>query len=360
MAKKYHTLVFVGRFQPVTVAHAEIIRRAMEMAKQLVIIVGSANQPRTYKNPWTSKDREMMLSNVVNDIGDTFEHNNTFSPGEFDHTGHNHCMVRIDHNIDTLYNDQSWAVRVQAIVGKYTQPGDNIALIGHKKDQSSFYLDMFPQWGFEEIELIQPLNATNVRDLYFRKDANMNFLHGVLPPSVNRMLEGWKDTSEYLQVIREREFVETYKKQYASLPYAPIFVTVDAVVICSGHVLMVKRRAEPGKGLWAMPGGFLNAATDRSVQDAMIRELREETGIKVPGPVLVGSIARVQVFDAIDRSARGRTITHAFKIMLPDGSLPKVKGMDDAEKAQWVPIAELDSSVCFEDHYEIITAMIGA
>lgn len=340
--KKYHTLVLIGRFQPVTVAHAEIIRRAMEMAKQLVIIIGSANQPRTYKNPWTSKEREMMLSNVVRDLSDT------------------DCMVRLEHNIDTIYNDQAWVTRVQKIVAKYALNEDHIGIIGHKKDESSFYLNSFPQWVFEEIELLQPLNATNVRDLYFRKDANMNFIHGVLPPSVNRMLEGWKDTSEYLQVIREREFVETYKKQYASLPYAPIFVTVDAVVICSGHVLMVKRRAEPGKGLWAMPGGFLNASTDRSVQDAMIRELREETGIKVPGPVLIGSIARVQVFDAIDRSARGRTITHAFKIMLPDGSLPKVKGMDDAEKAEWVPLAELNSSLCFEDHAEIINTFIGA
>ena len=360
MAKKYHTLVFVGRFQPVTVAHAEIIRRAMAQAKQLVIIVGSAKQPRTYKNPWTSKDREMMLQNVINEIGHTFDRNNTVSPGEFDHTGHNHCMVRVEHNVDTIYNDQSWAVRVQAIVAKYTQPGDNIALIGHKKDQSSFYLDMFPQWNFEEIELIQPLNATNVRDLYFRKDANMNFLHGVLPSSVTRMLEGWKGTPDYEQVIREREFVETYKKQYSSLPYAPVFVTVDAVVLCSGHVLMVKRRSEPGKGLWAMPGGFLNASTDRSVQAAMIRELREETGIKVSAPVLIGSIQKVQVFDAIERSARGRTITHAFRIDLPNGDLPKVKGMDDAEKAQWVPIAELDSSICFEDHFEIITTLIGA
>jgi bifunctional NMN adenylyltransferase/nudix hydrolase len=92
----------------------------------------------------------------------------------------------------------------------------------------------------------------------------------------------------------------------------------------------------------------------------MIRELLEETGIKVPGPVLLGSVRESRVFDAIDRSARGRTITHAFKIVLPDGSLPKVRGADDAEKAQFIPIANLDSSTCFEDHYEIITAMIGA
>jgi bifunctional NMN adenylyltransferase/nudix hydrolase len=272
----------------------------------------------------------------------------------------NNCMVRIEHNVDTIYNDNAWAARVQAIVQKHTQPGDKIGLIGHKKDASTFYLDIFPQWAFEEVELLQPLNATSIRDLYFRVNANMNFLRSVVPQSVYRMLEGWKNTPEYEQVMKERWFVEGYKKQYASLPYAPVFVTVDAIVLCAGHVLMVQRRAEPGKGLWAMPGGFLNAATDKSVKDAMIRELREETGIKVPGPVLTGSITKTQVFDAIDRSARGRTITHAFRVDLTSTELPKVKGADDALKAEWIPIASLDSNICFEDHFEIINTMIGA
>ena len=123
---------------------------------------------------------------------------------------------------------------------------------------------------------------------------------------------------------------------------------------------MIRRRAEPGKGLWALPGGYVNANTDKSVEDAAIRELREETGIKVPAPVLKGSIQDNRVFDAIGRSARGRTITHAFKIVLPDGELPKVKGMDDAEKARWVPIAEVRSEQCFEDHYEILQNFVGA
>jgi bifunctional NMN adenylyltransferase/nudix hydrolase len=340
--KKYHTLVLIGRFQPVTVAHMEIIRRATEMAKQLIIIVGSARQPRTYKNPWTSIDRQNMLVNVIADLPD------------------NECAIRIEHNIDTIYNDTAWAARVQTIVNKHTMPGDKIGLIGHKKDASSFYLDIFPQWAFEEVELLQPLNATSIRDLYFRADANMNFLYSVLPQSTYRMLEGWKGTPEWAQVMRERVFIENYKKQYSSLAYPPVFVTVDAVVLCAGHVLMVKRKAEPGKGLWAMPGGFLNAATDVSVKDAMIRELREETGIKVPAAVLVGSITKVKVFDAIGRSARGRTITHAFRIDLTTTELPKVKGSDDAVKAEWIPVADLDSNVTFEDHFEIISTMIGA
>jgi bifunctional NMN adenylyltransferase/nudix hydrolase len=167
-------------------------------------------------------------------------------------------------------------------------------------------------------------------------------------------------TDEYRQIIREREFVETYKKQYASLPYPPIFSTADSIVIQSGHVLMIKRRAEPGKGLWALPGGYVNANTDKSVEDAALRELKEETGIKVPVPVLRGNIKESKVFDAIDRSPRGRIITHAFKILLPDGDLPKVKGMDDAEKARWVPVAELKSEECFEDHHEMIQWALGA
>ena len=47
-------------------------------------------------------------------------------------------------------------------------------------------------------------------------------------------------------------------------------------------------------------------------------------------------------------------------IVLPDGDLPKVKGQDDAEKAKWIPIGELDTSLCYEDHAEIISYFVGA
>jgi bifunctional NMN adenylyltransferase/nudix hydrolase len=212
------------------------------------------------------------------------------------------------------------------------------------------------------MELIEPLDATSIRDLYFKQNVNMNFIRSVVPAPAYVFLDNWTRTTEYAQIIREREFIETYKKQYSNLPYPPIFVTTDAVVIQAGNVLMIKRRSEPGKGLWALPGGFVNADTDKSLEDAMLRELSEETGIKVPEKVLRGSIQDYKVFDAIGRSARGRTITHAFKILLTDGewNLPKVKGADDAEKAEWIPIGQLESEMCFEDHWEIIQHFLGA
>jgi bifunctional NMN adenylyltransferase/nudix hydrolase len=339
MSRKYDTLVLIGRFQPIHNAHLEIIKRATALCDKLVIVTGSAAQPRTYKNPFTSNERARMIKAA---------------------TGGLNMFINVEENPDTIYNDQAWAVRVQALVAKHTTAGDRVGIIGHKKDDSSFYLDMFPQWAFENVELIEFLSAVNIRDLYFKRDVNMSFIKGVVPESTFNFLVEFKSTPEYEQIIREREFVINYKKQYASLPYPPIFSTADAVVIQSGHVLMVKRRAEPGKGLWALPGGYVNANTDKSVEAAMLRELREETQIKVPAPVLKGSIVRSKVFDAIDRSPRGRIITHAFHIQLPDGELPKVKGSDDAEKARWVPIAEVKSEDCFEDHYEILQHFVGA
>jgi bifunctional NMN adenylyltransferase/nudix hydrolase len=337
--KKYDTLVLIGRFQPLHNAHLEIIKRATALTDQLVIITGSGKQPRTYKNPFTSTERAVMIKNATRGLN---------------------MQVYVEENIDTIYNDQSWAVRIQGIVSKYNALGGKVGIIGHKKDDSSFYLDMFPQWGYENVGLIEFLSAVDIRDLYFKRDANMKFIQGVVPETTFDFLIDFKNTPEYEQIIREREFVANYKKQYASLPYPPIFSTADAVVIQSGHVLMIKRRSEPGKGLWALPGGYVNANTDKSVEDAAIRELREETMIKVPAPVLRGSIKRSKVFDAIDRSPRGRIITHAFHIELPDGELPKVKGSDDAEKARWVPIAEVKSEETFEDHYEILQHFLGA
>jgi bifunctional NMN adenylyltransferase/nudix hydrolase len=240
-----------------------------------------------------------------------------------------------------------------------------IAIIGHKKDESSFYLDMFPQWDFIDQDLIEPLDATQIRDLYFNRKMNMNYIRGVVPETTAKFLEDFRTSNSeaYEQIIREKEFIANYKKQYEHLKYAPTFVTADAVVIQSGHVLMIKRKAEPGKGLWALPGGYLDADTDRSLVDAMIRELREETGLKIPEKVLRGSITRNHVFDAIGRSERGRIITQAFKIELEGNVLPKVTGMNDVDKAiakaKWIPLSEVKREECFEDHYCILQDMVG-
>ena len=222
---------------------------------------------------------------------------------------------------------------------------------------------MFPQWTTIDVGLIEDLHASDIRRSMFVPDFDeddFEFRIGRnLPKAIHAYLQAFMLRPEFEQLKREYEFIQKYKQAWENAPYEPTFNTVDAVVIQSGHILLVRRRAEPGCGLFALPGGFLNP--NERIQDAAIRELREETKIKVPGPVLSGSIRAMDVYDHPGRSLRGRTITHAFLIELPSGPLPKVKGSDDADKAKWVPLNVFDAmeDQLFEDHYHIIKDMIG-
>lgn len=335
--KKYALAVVIGRFQPVHNGHVALINEAKKVANEVLVLVGSSGQPRSYENPFDFGFRERMINSTQN------EHDS---------------IVHIEPLYDHIYNENNWCTQVQDIVGEYTN--GKVCLVGHKKDESSYYLDMFPQWDYQEVPEYQPLSATSVRELLFVERVNLEFLSGVLPTPVYNMLADYIESDVYQEVIEERRFQEKYRKQFEHLPYAPTFVTADAVVFCAGHVLMVRRGAYPGKGLLAFPGGFLDAQTDKSVKDCALRELREETRIKVPPAVLESSIVNDRVFDAIKRSARGRTITHAFNIQLKDLQLPKVRGGSDAARAEWIPFAELKSEECFEDHYQIFEYFLGA
>lgn len=343
--KKYDLAVVIGRFQPFHNAHYELLKAAGKLANTVVVILGSANRPRSYKNPWTYSDRSTMLQSVTGDL--------------IENTNARFC---IEKNVDTIYDNTAWTARIQKIVDKYAASEGKVCLVGHEKDSSTFYLKMFPQWDFVSIPSFEPLDATAIRDTMFSKEnANLNFIKGVVPVPIFDFLYGFIKTKAYKELVEEKKFLDTYKKQFEQLPYPPIFVTADAVVVQSGHVLMVKRGAHPGKGQWALPGGFVNAKTDASVFDAAVRELKEETGIKVQEKILRRCVQGEKVFDAIDRSQRGRTITHAFYFQLDDGewNLPRVKGNDDAAKAEWIPIGKLDSSMIYEDHYDIIQYFVG-
>lgn len=343
MDKKFDAVVYIGRFQPVHNAHVEMLKRAGELAKKVIVIVGSSQRPRTFKNPWNDRERGAMLTEVMVPLHEK--------------TG---AQYVYEFNIDTLYNNDAWVVRVQDIVNKHTNKEDKVGIIGYKKDETSFYLDMFPQWETIPQDLIEELSATEIREMYFSSEpVNLHWFSGVIPPSTMAYLRWFMSSPEYQQVTREKEFIKAYKKQYENAPYPPIFVTTDAVVFQAGHILMVRRRSEPGKGLLAFPGGFLKDT--QGIEDSMIRELMEETKIKLPEQILRRNITKTKVFDSVFRSERGRTITHAFKISLTDGEwkLPKVRGADDAEKAMWVPISQVKSEECFEDHYDILQYFLG-
>lgn len=122
-------------------------------------------------------------------------------------------------------------------------------------------------------------------------------------------------------------------------------VTADCIVMTNEplpKVLLIQRGADPFKGAWAFPGGFMNM--DETTEDCAIRELEEETGLKVTAVDQIGAYSKV------DRDPRGRTITVAYLAIID--SPEKVIGQDDAAKAEWFPITELPH-LAF-DHYDIM------
>ena len=130
-------------------------------------------------------------------------------------------------------------------------------------------------------------------------------------------------------------------------------VTVDLVAFATDgpalRVLLVRRKSEPFAGRWALPGGFLNL--DEPAEVGARRELREETGLDVAGPV-----EPIGFFDAPGRDPRGRTISLAFAAVLP-GPLPEVAGGDDAAAAEWREVEGL-SGLAF-DHDAILAVARG-
>ena len=109
-------------------------------------------------------------------------------------------------------------------------------------------------------------------------------------------------------------------------------VTADCIVNtkeADPKVLLIQRGDEPFKGAWAFPGGFMNM--DETTEQCAIRELEEETGLKVSKVYQIGAYSKV------DRDPRGRTVTVAYLAIVDEPIA--VNGQDDAAKAQWFPLS---------------------
>ena len=275
--------------------------------------------------------------------------------------------VIVRHRVDHLYNEGAWQADVQQHVADVVRAAGKplsetrIGLIGHEKDETSWYLHAFPQWDLIDVPFASGLSATELRDhLFSEDDGALRLVEANVPKPVFETLQAFRKTRTFAQLAEEYRHIVAYRAAWANAPYPPTFTTVDAVIVHSGHVLLVKRGAQPGKGLWALPGGFVNQ--HETLLTAVLRELKEETRIKLPLPVLRGSLKGQRVFDDPERSQRGRTITHAFHFEFPSGDLPPVRGSDDAARARWVQLAEARQmrELLFEDHYFILEHFLGA
>lgn len=322
---KYKLAVVIGRFQPFHNGHEEIIRRALLQAEKVMILIGSVDKPRTYKNPWVYSERIDMIQGTLK------ESNRLVFAGLRDYP----------------YNDRKWIYEVNHKIFCYMNEnlsGDKVVLVGHDKDSTSWYLKMFPQYHTINCENHEGLNATYIRKRWFYK----------MEDGISNMVS--EHTLQVMQnegvghICEEAKVIEEYKESWSKSPFPPTLVCVDAVVTSGSKVLMVKRAQAPGKDLWALPGGFVDGR--ETLYQAAVRELLEETGLDLKGT----PIMNMKTFDHPDRGDRGRTFTTAFHFSI--SSLPEALQKTDGEtsEVEWFPLNFVHgmSNVIYQDHKDII------
>ncbi|WP_192933432.1 bifunctional nicotinamide-nucleotide adenylyltransferase/Nudix hydroxylase [Sinorhizobium meliloti] len=353
--RDFDYLIFIGRFQPLHVGHQYVIDKALELADRVIVLVGSATTARSPRNPFTFGERKEMIEQTFRSV--SFINDRLHVTPISDTSQDNRWMEQVQRQVYNVL-ERDLDVKLHGL-------GDRrIGLIGYAKDNSSYYLRMFPQWESVDVQPEGgPFNATDIRNSYFTSlpDIPARWLSTATVSFLDRFVR----TPEFKDILKDASYIAAYHKSWDGAPFPPTFVTVDNVCVQSGHVLLVKRGDHPGKGLWALPGGFINI--DEPLKASAIRELREETLIsdhlgRIPPAKLEGFIQedRTKVYDDPNRSARGRTITHAFYYEFPDAKpMFTVEGADDAAAAAWVPFGELVQETMFEDHYLILEDMLN-
>lgn len=347
--KKFDTLVFIGRMQPFHNGHKAVIDKALENAHEVVVVLGSCFQARSTKNPFTFEERKAMIKAVFPEDS-----------------------VKIVPVMDYPYDDNAWVSAVQnavngALSSTWSDFPKKIGLIGHSKDSSSYYLKIFPRWrNHVEVKNFDNINATDIRNALFEREYSESKTFDLMPTESSERLKDfildnakiggvWDGlVTEYHEIKEYRE-----KSQMKGFDFPSVFVTTDAVLTQSGYILLIKRGGFPFKDCWALPGGYLDKG--QFIIGNMVKELHEETGVKLPEKILEKSIKDVQIFDHPDRDPRGRVITHGFFIDLgyPDEKLPRVKAGDDAKEARWFPLGELRPEMLAFDHWHIIKRFIS-
>jgi bifunctional NMN adenylyltransferase/nudix hydrolase len=315
MIYEFQQGVIAGAFAPPTLSDMARLDEIFRRSAHVHIVVTGADRALSTQEPWPADAREAMLRAALGPLT---------SRAAF-------CHVR-DHLYRPDLRDTSACDAVTAQL-----PDDGGGMLGAE-------------------DLTHPpaeaADAAQVRADYLRTGASS--VAEQVPQAVRDWLRAFETTPDYARLREEQLYIDAYKQSWAIAPYPPIFVTCDTLIQHGEHLLLIKRGGQPGKGQWALPGGFVEA--DETLLQSAVREVAEETRLSLTAGQITNHLVGSQVFDNPKRSARGRTITHGFHFCFPKGPLPKIEAADDAAGAHWVAITDLESlrPQMFEDHADII------
>ena len=352
---QFDLAVFIARTQPPTTAHIQCVRRALQAGRRVVLLSGSSFQARSPRNFLYFSERAALIRGAL-------------EPEENERTD---ILPLPD-----CYSDTQWQIQVRKAVrdtalarGFGTRA--RICLVGHAKDATSYYLNMFPGWSSVETGGFNDISATTMRAPYLA-DGGIGAHEAVdrhasmLPANVQAFLHEFAHSAGFAWLMSEMDWQRQNRIAVAGVRYQPPIVTTEAVVVQSGHVLLARRIKRPGMDLFCLPSDLLREESFRQgalrvlVKDyrLMVTSTRNEA---MAASLLGDKMGPTVVFDHPYRSERGHVVSGCHLVQLRGdrrGLAPLGEGTE-SQKPEWVPIDEVNPELMFEDRYHLMNQMLS-
>lgn len=320
--------VVIGRFQPLHNEHVRMIEHAISLGERTLVLVGSAFEPRTLKNPWTYEERRAMLNAVFGN------------------------RIGIEAIRDIPYDNESWFEYVKLTINSYLDYGvdlSQITIVGCDKDDTTWYLNHFPEYGLNLFEAETKLDATAIRQDIWE---GHGLMPGLVPGEVFDYISGWyeKDPQPLDRLMQKFVDVNKYQQQWGKGP----FLCVDSILMSEKEWFAIIEHQE---GTLAIPGGFLDYG--ETTLNGARRECREEIGFD-PGD----SPTDLFIADAIGRDPRCHNVSTVYVWDVGD-DMPELTAGDPTEVlgVRWMDWHEIQSrrEEFRADHFHLIErAYFGA
>lgn len=339
--------VVIMRAQGYHSQHHEHIVRAAKDNDYTIVILGSANARISQKNPFSYAQRvAMMRENTFRDTG--LDGKMVFVGGVPNHP--NNLIWR-----DSVVRE------VQRKVGDHVEM--DVTLYGSNKDASSFYLNLFPEWKQALTPVTEKVDATEIRELYFKGFQTIHFLRD--HPHVSKQtLKAMMEFKYNPDLQDEYDYYRAEGEKFKDYPYRDSLNVncADAVIKVGRKVLMIRRGKTPGKGCVACPGGHKHEF--ETYLEACLRELDEEAHIGVTRQQLMERLVGNLLFDEPNRSegpVTRSTVAFLFDLsdMFDEGQFPEVYADDDAMETLWLDIEKVFTMEnVYDDHAKIVHDLV--
>jgi bifunctional NMN adenylyltransferase/nudix hydrolase len=310
---KYDYAVLIGRFEPFHAGHLALCKHALERAESLIVVLGSAGASPSVKNPWDADTRARLIAKSLEAAGRSAP---IFIP------------LR-----DSAYNFPDWLKRLKAGVAAVAQ-GGRVAVVGHYRDSTSYYLDHFPEWELIVLgEQEGDVSASQIRKSVFAGE--IQAARALLPAPVYDYLREWSLTPSYAELKRDYEAIQALGK--STIP--PFTFRFAQPLARSGSAVLITTRGEaPGAGLLGLPEIALDpAAGNDAAGELCLAELRR-LGLRPSPEEAATALSSLEIFASPNRDPRGACETLVFPFSL--GTEAGSREPEDP-RARWFPIDRL-------------------